>query len=121
MTVQFQWSIIVRIGMQKLAVTQLRHVTSVNASTITFYSPSDSAVAAMLSPASALKCCYASALAAISSVNVSATVCFDSCLAARPLGVAALQTDAPDICQQYLPSLPVTLPRQSIVFGHLCF
>jgi len=95
MTVQFQWSIIVRIGMQKLAVTQLRHVTSVNASTITFYSPSDSAVAAMLSPASALKCCYASALAAISSVNVSATVCFDSCLAARPLGVAALQTDAP--------------------------
>ena len=49
----------------------------------------------MLSPASALKCCYASALAAISSVNVSATVCFDSCLAARLLGVAALQTDAP--------------------------
>lgn len=83
--------------MQKLAVTQLRHVTSVNASTITFYSPSDSAVAAMLSPASALKCCYASALAAISSVNVSATVCFDSCLAARLLGVAALQTDAPII------------------------
>jgi len=51
------WNWYTRIGMQKIAVTQLRHVTSVNASSITFYSPSDSAVAAMLSPASALKCC----------------------------------------------------------------
>ena len=34
----------VRTGMQKLTVTQLRHVTSVNASSITFYSLSDAAV-----------------------------------------------------------------------------
>ena len=33
--------------MQKLTVTQLRHVTSVNASSITFYSLSDAAVHAM--------------------------------------------------------------------------
>lgn len=84
-----------------------------------FYSPSNSAVAAMLSPASALKCCYASALAAISSVNVSATVCFDSCLAARLLGVAALQTDAPIVPRNSRPAVPHFLPtRPAASCGH---